>query len=194
MSATDTPEKDVSQSNPRQPGGKKWFWKMRLKYGTALFAPVLYWLLYVAVFKDEFALAYPGGGADPRIVFIEKESWVDWLLMSLPSGMMLVSTVYTSYCLWRIQVNLKGGGRPFTPHDGHWARRVEANWLVTGAVCVAVFVASIPRYSDRYDARVLVPELMASMLMAAMGYAAMLVLGQVHRLAMAHYQQLEEVA
>jgi hypothetical protein len=179
--------------DPRAPGGKQWFWKMRLTYGVVLALPVLAWLFLFAGLGGRYIVAYRGNDEDGTPIKAG-DGIFDWVVLNLPSGLLSVSLSLTCYALWRVLINIKAGGSPFTVADGRYIQRAANDWMSTLVASAFLTMAGIYVYSREHGVLCVPTKSGAVVLTAALGYACMTIMSRAHRVALSHNEQLKDVA
>jgi hypothetical protein len=125
MSETGTTKRPRGQA---EPGSRMWFWQMRILNIHLWITPLT--LLAVA------AVMYRTPG-------VENPSVGERMMFSLPWIAVAVGAGALAYALWRIEVNMEGGKRPFTQKDEMVYKRATIVQIVLGGAVMLSFLVII---------------------------------------------------
>lgn len=115
-------------ADPPEKGSKAWFWQMRVLNIHIWLTP----LIVLAVAATQFR--WPG---------VVHPTVADRLLFSLPWVSVAVSAVALGRALWRIEINMEGGERPFTEKDSQVYASAMRFEMIMSAIVMLTFLVLI---------------------------------------------------
>lgn len=131
MSEAGTKERPLYKSrwlrwaNPAEKGSKKWFWQMRIVNIHLWLTPLIVMATALVQFR------WPA---------VKNPSTVDRLVFSLPWVGVGVTAAALAYALWRIEVNMEGGKRPFTAKDAAVYKQAMMLQVIVSSIVMMGFL------------------------------------------------------
>lgn len=153
-----TADTTKKQSGWLRPGTRKWFWVKRLENSVLFFMPLLLLKLTVGEFRepggflyvqadqekvivDTLAVSQPADVTSVSLKLVDPSIW-DRITASLPLLILTVGMACLCHALWRIEINLTAGGRPYTAKDDKIYKR--ALLVALAALVGGCFTGALP--------------------------------------------------
>lgn len=155
MTEADTEKK---QARRPEPGTRAWFWEKRVTHLSLWLTPLIPFFTAVydfvqpavntklsgqqaAAINKAYEFSDHSASTVSRVlVILDNPSLMDRFILAAPMLTATLALVLVSYALWRIEINLAAGGRPFTAKDQKTLSRAN---VVAAVGWVFVFMATM---------------------------------------------------